>query len=131
MDVTCQQGTITLLDYWFRPFLGLAYALIVETSFLEPVVCLYNILRHFLDFACILNTHPANITVNNLWSVIICVTHVICIYDVKLKEAQNKLIKFKVINIVIIDMVFVQLLITLILPVKQYQCQYLDEHLSI
>ena len=31
--VTCHQGTLTLPDTWFRPFSGLAYAPIVETSF--------------------------------------------------------------------------------------------------
>ena len=34
--VTCQQGTLTLLDTWFRPLIfGFAFDPIVETRFLE------------------------------------------------------------------------------------------------
>ena len=43
--VASQQGTLTLLDTWFRPpFWGLAYAPIVETSFIELAI-------YFLDFS--------------------------------------------------------------------------------
>ena len=38
--VVCQQGTLTLPDTWFRPFLGLAYAPIFEISFLKLDVIL-------------------------------------------------------------------------------------------
>ena len=55
MGVAYQQGIITLLDTWFHPFLGHAYAPIVETSFPELVVFsrifTSNIHRYFLDFA--------------------------------------------------------------------------------
>ena len=38
MGVTCQEGTLTLSDTWFRPLLGLAYAQVVETSFPDLAV---------------------------------------------------------------------------------------------
>ena len=41
--VASQQGTLTLPDTWFRPpFLGLAFAPIVETRFLELAMSLLD-----------------------------------------------------------------------------------------
>ena len=56
--VACQQEMLTLPDTWFRPFLGLAYAPMVETNFPELAVfpdfssqVTISWYMYFLDFA--------------------------------------------------------------------------------
>ena len=39
--VGCQKGTLTLSDTWFQPFLGLAYAPILETSTSFPELAVF------------------------------------------------------------------------------------------
>ena len=53
VGLACLQGTLTLQDIWFYPFLGLAYDLIVKTIFSEFRLGFFtsNIPCYFLDFA--------------------------------------------------------------------------------
>ena len=51
-DVACKQRTLTLPDTWFRPFLGLAYTVLFETSFPELTMSFLDFsTRYFFDFA--------------------------------------------------------------------------------
>ena len=63
--VACQQGTLTLPDTWFRPFLVIAYVPTIETSFLELAVSFLDF-RHWISYG----TFPILLLNDTKWRIL-------------------------------------------------------------
>ena len=84
--LACQQGTLSLLDTWFRlPFSGLARAPVVATSFPKLAVCLFSTFH--LEYPSELSRFLID-----TWSCF-CITHVSCYF--LLKKKTSALVKLE------------------------------------